>query len=329
MIRAMFRFSLPVVLLLPWLAGCAVFSSDGAIPPEPQTVGVAAQNMALRQQLREGHGGQPDVFVPLTKAQAAVEAARAQPQINTYAAGMLAQARAELNKAEQLWTTGDQNRRDNPALLARIANHAHDAQRLAQIARFTALREIKLARLDETSAQLRRLRAEADSATSGTDGRLVGTKVVPGRFGSFHFKPGTAELTASSRPVVAKLAALLKSNPDVGVAILGHTNNSEPSEQTLARFMGINTELEQQGLSHQQQVYAYNLVLSRERARMVARALVQAGVSARRIGARGFGSSRPVASNSTAEGRAANQRVVAVIIPGPDSKGSPLRKPTE
>ena len=50
-----------------------------------------------------------------------------------------------------------------------------------------------------------------------------------------------------------------------------------------------------------------------------ARALVDNGVPARRIGARGFGDTRPVASNDTAEGRAANRRIEAVIVPGPDS----------
>src|SRR5699024_6122659 len=142
--------------------------------------------------------------------------------------------------------------------------------RLAQIARFTALREINLAQLDDTSARLRRLRAEASAAArqsaASSGGQLVGTKVVPGRFGSFQFKSGTAMLTADSVPVVAKLATLLKNNASVGVAILGHTDNSAPSEQALQDFVGANPQLKERDLAHEQLVYAYNLALSNARA---------------------------------------------------------------
>lgn len=317
------RLIVAVVCLLPGLSGCALFNPDPAVPPPPKVVGVTAQDLALKQQIREGHGDHPDVFVPLAEARAAVEAARAQPKINTYAAGMLAQARAELKKAEQLWTVNPSDGGRTAAELRKVATHAHSAKRLAQIARYTAMREIKLAQLGEASDQLRRLRAETGPSAAG--GQLVGKKVVPGPFGAFSFRPGTARLNDNSAPVIARLAELLKQNPKVGVAILGHTSNSEPPAQVLERFVQSNSQLAQRDLSYQQKVYAYNLALSNARARAVARALVNEGIAARRIGARGFGSSRPVASNATAEGRAANERVIAVIIPGPDSENSPLR----
>jgi OOP family OmpA-OmpF porin len=58
-----------------------------------------------------------------------------------------------------------------------------------------------------------------------------------------------------------------------------------------------------------------NLALSQERARKVARFLVDVGgVEARRVTAQGFGETRPVASNDTKEGRAANRRVEILII---------------
>lgn len=333
MSRVLFHPGLLALWLLPWLVGCAMFNPDRTVPPDPQVVGIAAHNMALQQKVREGHGGQPDVFVPLARARAAVEAARVQPGVDTYAADTLAQARAELARAQQLWAASDDGNRD-VSRLARVASHAHNARRLAQIARFTALREINLTQLDDASARLRRLRAAAsapaDRNAAGDGARqLIGARVVPGRFGRFDFKPGTAQLTAESQAVVARLAALLENNPEVGVAILGHTASSEPSKQALQNFKRVNPQLEKRNLSHQQLVYAYHLALSNARARAVARALVRSGVSPRRIGARGFGSSRPVAGNNTADGRAANQRVVAVIIPGPDSKGSPLRSRSE
>jgi outer membrane protein OmpA-like peptidoglycan-associated protein len=54
---------------------------------------------------------------------------------------------------------------------------------------------------------------------------------------------------------------------------------------------------------------AYNQTLSQRRADSVRAYLVQHGVAAARIDARGLGESNPVASNDTAEGRAQNRRV--------------------
>lgn len=345
------RMILSTLCLLPWLAlgGCvsqspvssefnpdlSLFGGDRIVPAAPDVVGVTAQNMALRQKVREGHGGQADVFVPLVEARAAVEAASSQPKVDAHAAGMLAKARAELQKAEQLWTGIADNEARKPSLLRRVASHAHTAKRLAQIARYTALRETNLAQVNVASQRLHRLqrqRAKARAASrqqsrnaSGNGRRLIGKRVVPGPFGKFSFRPGTARLTDDSRSVIANLASLMKRYPSVGVAILGHTSTTEPSEQALAHFMSINPRLQKRDLSHRQKVHAYHLALSNARARAVARALVRAGVAPRRIGARGFGSRRPVASNETASGRAANERVIAVIIPGPGSENSPLR----
>jgi outer membrane protein OmpA-like peptidoglycan-associated protein len=54
---------------------------------------------------------------------------------------------------------------------------------------------------------------------------------------------------------------------------------------------------------------SYNLGLSRRRAESVRQYLIAHGIPADRIQTEGFGKSRPVASNDTAEGRAQNRRV--------------------
>jgi len=54
---------------------------------------------------------------------------------------------------------------------------------------------------------------------------------------------------------------------------------------------------------------AYNLKLSERRAQVVKDYMVSEGVSASRITAHGYGKSKPVADNKTAEGRAENRRV--------------------
>lgn len=58
-----------------------------------------------------------------------------------------------------------------------------------------------------------------------------------------------------------------------------------------------------------------NIPLSQNRAHSVASYLVQRGVNSARIATQGFGSSRPIADNSTEAGRAANRRVEIRIVP--------------
>lgn len=54
---------------------------------------------------------------------------------------------------------------------------------------------------------------------------------------------------------------------------------------------------------------AYNLNLSRERAKSVMNYFVSKGIPANRISSTGYGESKPIASNETEEGRAKNRRV--------------------
>ena len=58
-----------------------------------------------------------------------------------------------------------------------------------------------------------------------------------------------------------------------------------------------------------------NMALSQERAQSVRSYLVSQGIPSDKIRAEGIGSSRPVADNSTAEGRANNRRVEIVVEP--------------
>ena len=57
------------------------------------------------------------------------------------------------------------------------------------------------------------------------------------------------------------------------------------------------------------------MTLSQNRAQAVADYLSSRGVAPARIRAQGFGKTRPVASNATEEGRAANRRVEIKIVP--------------
>jgi len=69
-----------------------------------------------------------------------------------------------------------------------------------------------------------------------------------------------------------------------------------------------------------------NLLLSAERALSVAKTLVEMGVDCQRLLTVAFGSSKPVAANTTPEGRVANSRIELVIaaLRGKAIGGMPL-----
>jgi len=66
-----------------------------------------------------------------------------------------------------------------------------------------------------------------------------------------------------------------------------------------------------------------NMRLSQERADAVRDYLVKQGVPAERISSIGKGESAPIASNDTADGRAANRRVEIVVSTMPTGTGVP------
>jgi outer membrane protein OmpA-like peptidoglycan-associated protein len=101
------------------------------------------------------------------------------------------------------------------------------------------------------------------------------------------FAPNQAEPGAELRKSMAEVAALILKTGDKPVRVEGHTDNTGTEQ--------------------------FNERLSNERAERVKTMLETAGVPAGRIVARGFGASRPAATNNTAEGRAQNRRVRVVI----------------
>lgn len=102
------------------------------------------------------------------------------------------------------------------------------------------------------------------------------------------FKTDSFNLLPESTAELDQLVRLLKKNKGMAVEISGHTDN-EGSVQ-------------------------YNLQLSERRARSVYDYLVKSGVDVRRLRFRGYGSSKPVASNDTPEGRSLNRRTEMVVI---------------
>ena len=104
----------------------------------------------------------------------------------------------------------------------------------------------------------------------------------------FHFDSVSSKLDGESQTAVDRLVAYLGDNPDVRVKIVGHAD-------------AWGTRLT-------------NIAVSRARADSVVSATVGGGVDRSRISAFAQGDRVPVASNATAEGRAANRRVEIVFF---------------
>lgn len=97
----------------------------------------------------------------------------------------------------------------------------------------------------------------------------------------------SAEITGVAFQEMLELLRFLREYPNTTAVIEGHTD-SRGAE-------------------------AYNQNLSERRAQAVMEALTNSGVAASRLTARGYGESRPIASNDTEAGRAQNRRVTVVV----------------
>ena len=104
---------------------------------------------------------------------------------------------------------------------------------------------------------------------------------------SLYFTQSTADLLPTSRPTLDALARELRRHPALRLEIAGHTDNVGEASQ--------------------------NLRLSRQRAQVVRRYLVQQGIDSLRLTARGYGGTRPVANNNDPQQRPRNRRVEVVV----------------
>lgn len=157
--------------------------------------------------------------------------------------------------------------------------------------------EAEMARLQtqQEIAQKQQLESElAELKAKQTDRGLVIT------LGDILFETGKARLLAGTMLSIDKLADALKKYPTRNVLIEGHTDSR-----------GGET---------------YNLNLSEQRADAVRSALIERGIAADRITAKGYGKMYPIASNSHEAGRQQNRRVEIVILDEGESPEKALRK---
>jgi OOP family OmpA-OmpF porin len=93
----------------------------------------------------------------------------------------------------------------------------------------------------------------------------------------------SAEIKSEAFPMLDDSVLILKKNPEMTVEIDGHTDSTGTAK--------------------------YNMNLSERRAKSVMKYFVDKGVEAERLTTKGFGFTKPAASNDTKEGRTKNRRV--------------------
>jgi OmpA-OmpF porin, OOP family len=103
------------------------------------------------------------------------------------------------------------------------------------------------------------------------------------------FDLGRATLKVESFTILDKVARIMKKYPDYNLAIGGHTDNTGSDQ--------------------------FNLDLSERRAKVCYEYLISQGINVSRLSYAGYGSTRPISSNSNETGRYLNRRVEFNLIP--------------
>ena len=260
----------------------------------------------------------PEAERQLEVARATYRFASDDPHVQRYAAAELASASTALREAERLAAEGGSpelvehnaylaERRSRTALGSaqirqaeadiavtreerrRTQLEAREREAAAARAQLLARERVEKEKVSvaatDLAAEVKRLETElADVRAKQTDrGWILTLK------NELLFDSGGATLKSGAQRALDNLAQFLRKHPERDIAIEGFTDSIGSPDS--------------------------NQRLSERRAQAVKDALTGRGIESRRINARGFGPSFPVASNATETGRQLNRRVEIVINP--------------
>lgn len=215
----------------------------------------------------------------LQSARSAFDASRSDPELARLAGGELVEAENALRSAEMAESEGE-----DPRVIASRAYVARQSLARAEAAAAERRSRQQIEELQTTREEVRvgALRDQlADLQARQTNRGLVVT------LGDVLFATDSARLTPGGERQVRRIAEAVSADPERTVLVEGHADSRGPA--------------------------SYNYDLSQRRADAVRSALVEAGVPAGRVTARGLGEEVPVATNATAAGQQQNRRVEIII----------------
>lgn len=152
--------------------------------------------------------------------------------------------------------------------------------------------------MDQQEAELRR-----QMAGTGVEVQRQGDTIRLQAPENITFDTNRADVKPQFQPVLTQLAQSIRQYPGTVVQIEGHTDATGSAP--------------------------YNQTLSENRAEAVRSNLTQRGVEPNRLIAVGYGMTRPVADNATAQGRAQNRRVEVLIVPTQEQAQQPMPRPAQ
>ncbi len=284
-------------VMLTGLAACAA-----ALPPQDLVTARSTYN-------RANNDGSTAKRNPrdLDAARKQLEVAEASFEENGDTQGTRDQAYLAIRKAELAEVIARTSRSDEATGATVDAMHADEKKTVAGTAAALARSKTELASQDAQLAagkvalkdeKARREEAEKRAAQLASDlSKFASVKqeargMVITLSGSVLFVTAKADLLPAAQLKLNDVAnSLIKEDPLSKLIVEGHTDS--------------------QGAA------AYNQDLSQRRAQSVRDYLVSRGIAADRITAQGFGPTRSIADNNSAEGRANNRRVEIVVQPSP------------
>jgi chemotaxis protein MotB len=158
---------------------------------------------------------------------------------------------------------------------------------------YTQLQQSSAAQAAQSAADLAALKKEIDAGKVQVSRLQNAIKYTVNS--DLLFRSGAWEMSPQGQEIIAKLAPQLAPFQQSKLVVNGYTDNAP-----------IGPELQRQGITS-------NEVLSHKRAEAVMQYLIAHGVKPDMISARGLGEADPVASNTTAQGRAQNRRVEVTL----------------
>jgi outer membrane protein OmpA-like peptidoglycan-associated protein len=260
-----------------------------------------ARVMAVKQRAEDEAQAQAAADKKAAQDREAKARADADAEAKRRADAEAAQKQAEAAKAEAEKMKAEAEQAAAEAAKQKEAAEKATAEAVAQqqaLAAETAKAQQAAAQSDQLRQQAEQMRQQAEKEKQDLRARLLQqlntilstrdtARGLIANMSDVLFKTGSFELLPGARERLAKVSGIVLAYPSLHLQIEGHTDSVGTDE--------------------------YNQSLSEKRAGAVRDYLVQQGIVADSIEARGFGKTQPIASNDTPEGRQQNRRVELVL----------------